>query len=72
MAVLKKSKLGTDPKGSDPYDSPLDISKLIEGVESKPIIPAVEKPIMAIKLEEDVSDKIKGNFSREESSFNQT
>src|SRR3989338_10589087 len=49
MVVLKKSKLGTDPKGSDPYDSPLDISKLIEGVESKPIIPAVEKPIMAIK-----------------------
>src|SRR3989338_8067566 len=49
MAVLKKSKLGTDPKGSDPYDSPLDISKMIEGVESKPIIPAVEKPIMTTK-----------------------
>ncbi|MEK7109920.1 MAG: transcription termination factor Rho, partial [Patescibacteria group bacterium] len=40
MVVLKKSKIGTDPKGSDPYNPPLDMSKLIEGVESKPIIVA--------------------------------
>src|SRR3989338_9077000 len=43
MIVLKKSKIGTDPKGFDPYNPPLDMSKLIEGVESKPII-AVSKP----------------------------
>src|SRR3989338_4606992 len=42
MAVLKKSKIGTDPKVSDPYDAPLDVSKLIAGVESKPIIVATK------------------------------
>src|SRR3989344_85733 len=46
MAVLKKSKIGTDPKGSDPYDLPLDVSKLIEGVESKPIM-AVKSSVQA-------------------------
>ena len=49
MVVLKKSKIGTDPKGSDPYTPPLDVSKLIEGVESKPIVPVEDKPLMTVK-----------------------
>jgi hypothetical protein len=47
MAVLKKSL--KDNKEKLIKDQPLDISKLIAGVESKPIIPVEEKPLMAVK-----------------------
>ena len=39
MAVLKKIVV----------DPPLDMSKLIEGVESKPIVPIEEKPLVVAK-----------------------
>ncbi len=48
MAVLKK--ILQDKSSEKPIiDPPLDVSKLIEGVESKPIMPIEGKPIMAVK-----------------------
>ena len=46
MAVSKKSFKSKVENLS--ADQPLDMSKLIEGVESKPIIPMEEKPIVGV------------------------